>query len=143
MMKILGFSLFMSGTRTAPVSSVRMPAWTTWTGSVLLHKGLLTSTIGTIRISPSITLIGFVNNVRSRCIASMALGCVCPVTGSNPHTRQLKEKRRLDGLFNPSTRLSVQSNQLIKNVKRYGRGECPDRHLLTFNGIVLTKLGFT
>ena len=46
----------------------------------------------------------------------MALGCVCPVTGSNPHTRQLKEKRRLDGLFNPSTRLSVQSNQLIKTL---------------------------
>ncbi len=44
--------------------------------------------------------------------------------------RQLKEKRRLDGLFNPSTCLSVQCNPLIKNVKRYGRGECPDRHLL-------------
>ncbi|EGW21762.1 hypothetical protein Mettu_0543 [Methylobacter tundripaludum SV96] len=41
---------------------------------------------------------------------------------------QLKEKRLLDGLFNPSTRLRVQCNPLIKYFKRYGRGECPDQH---------------
>ena len=58
-------------------------------------------------------------------------------TGLQTHMRQLKEKRLLDRLFNPPTRLMVQCNPLIKYFKRYGRGKCPDQHLLNFNNIAL------
>jgi hypothetical protein len=57
--------------------------------------------------------------------------------GPKSPMRQLKEKRLLDGLFNPSTCLIIQCTPLTKYFKRYGRGECPDRHLLTFNNIAL------